>query len=295
MRYSARQLIEAETDIARAVATAVAQPYGIIFNADAVLVRDAPPDDWEAYTCTLAYYAYRSNLEPKSHESVRRCLEQAVGRFPKYATGWALLSLTYLDELRFRYRANADASEPLDRATEAARRAVQLDPENVRGLQAQMTTLFFKKDVDAALKIGARAMAINPNDTELVGEYGMRLALAGEWQRGGELIESVLDRNPGPAGYYETALALSFYMRRDYPTAAIWIRKANVRDNPIYHMVAAAIFGQAGETAAVAAERGWLLKNAPQVAKEAVDEMNIRNIRPADQAHILEGLRKVGL
>lgn len=294
-RFSAHQLIEAERSVAREVATVVAQPYGIIFNADTVLVKDAPPDDWEAYTCTLAYYSYRSNLDPQRHASVRQCLERAVERFPKYATAWALLSLTYLDELRFQYRINPETPVSLDRALEAARRAVELDPENVRGLQAKMAALFFNEEVDAALKVGERAVAINPNDTELVGEYGIRLALSGEWQRGGDLIESVVGRNPGPLGYYETALALSYYIRRDYRSAAAWIRKPNVKNNPIYHMVAAAIFGQAGETAAAAAEREWLLKNAPQTVSDVKREMAIRNIRPDDQTHILEGLRKAGL
>ena len=59
-----------------------------------------------------------------------------------------------------------------------------LDPTNARAMQAQMLSLFFKDEVDAALKVGERAVALNPNDTELVGEYGMRLALSGEWTTG---------------------------------------------------------------------------------------------------------------
>ena len=47
-----------------------------------------------------------------------------------------------------------------------------------------MLSLFFNDEVDAALKMGERAVALNPNDTELVGEYGMRLALSGEWPTG---------------------------------------------------------------------------------------------------------------
>ncbi|NGO54654.1 hypothetical protein [Allomesorhizobium camelthorni] len=294
--FSVHELIQTEHEIARQVVTAVAQPYGIIFRADAGRAPEIPSADWEAYACTLAYYAYRVNLDAKSHLSVRQCLERAVTRFPAYSSAWSLLSLTYLDELRFSYRINADAAPPLDRALEAARRAVELDPENARGLQAQMTALFFKKDVDAALKVGAQGITINPNDSELVAEYGLRLALSGEWKGGAELIESVLDsNNRGPLGYYETALALSFYMQRDYRTAGTWIRKASMGANPVYHVVAAAIFGQSGEIAAAAIEREWLMKNAPQLVQEIDRELAIRNITVDDQAHFVEGLRKAGL
>ncbi|MDW6022873.1 hypothetical protein SAZ10_14000 [Mesorhizobium sp. BAC0120] len=289
------ELLETETDIARKVATAIAQPYGIIFRTDAARSVERPPDDWEAYACTLAYYAYRADLRPETHQSVKQCLERAAERFPNYATAWALLSLTYLDEQRFRYRINADSTPPLDRALDAARRAVDLDPDNVRGLQAEMTALFFHGDVDEALKIGAQAVSINPNDTELVGEYGIRLAMSGQWKRGSELILEVLDRNPGPMGYFETALAFSSYMQRDYRSAAMWIRKANVQANPLYHGIAAAIFGQLGETADAAVERDWLVRNAPQLLREVGQELATRNIPPGDQAHFVDGLRKAGI
>jgi TolB-like protein len=86
------ELLETEADVARKVATAIAQPYGIIFRADAARSVEKPPDDWDAYACTLAYYAYRADLRPETHASVKQCLERAVGRFPNCATAWALLS-----------------------------------------------------------------------------------------------------------------------------------------------------------------------------------------------------------
>jgi tetratricopeptide (TPR) repeat protein len=187
------------------------------------------------------------------------------------------------------------ATPALERAIQAAGRAVELDPQNVRGLQAQMSALYYDKQVDAALKLGERAIAINPNDPELVGQYGLHLALSGSWKHGGELIQSVIDRYPGQFGPYETALALCDYMQRDYATAAALIRKANVAANPMYHLVAAAVYGQNGDAEAATAERDWLMKNAPKLLVNVDREMAIRNVRPEDQAHFVEGLRKAGI
>jgi hypothetical protein len=56
----------------------------------------------------------------------------------------------------------------------------------------------------------------NPNDTELIAEYGMRLALSGEWVRGCPLIEQAHARNPSPQADYEVMLGLCSYMQGDY-------------------------------------------------------------------------------
>jgi len=291
----ARDVQDPETNVARAVATALAQPYGIIFRADASQVAHLPPNDWQAYECTLAYYGYRANLNPQTHASVQGCLKRAVERFPGYATAWALLSLTYLDELRFRYRLNAPSPPALGLAAEAARRAVELDPQNVRGLQAEMLAFFFRGDVDTALKIGARALTINPNDPELSAEYGLRLALSGRWKAGCELVAEAVARNPGPLGYFETSLALCSYMQQDYAAANEWIRAADVQANPLYHFVVAAILGQLGKTTEAASEREWIETNASDLLKNVHREVAMRIHRPEDQAHFIDGLVKAGL
>ena len=209
--------INVETELAREVATTIAQPYGIIFHSDASRIVQNPPEDWEAYACTLRYYSYRADLDAASHPFVRKCLEQAVARFPLYATAWALLSQTYVDEVRFRYPADPAAqSASMDRALAAARRAVELDPHNVRALQAEMLAYYFGGNIEAALRLGSQALATNPNDAELKGEYGYRLALSGAWEPGGSLLSEAHESNPGPKGYFESALALCAYMHGDF-------------------------------------------------------------------------------
>ncbi len=288
-------LLTIEGEVARSVATALAQPYGIIFQADATNLGQSPPQDWDAYACTLSYYGYRASLDPQTHASVQACLQKAVARFPNYATAWALLSLTYIDELRFRYRFNQASPVSLDRAVETAARAVELDPQNVRALQAEMLSLFFRGEVDAALKIGARAMALNPNDTELAGEYGFRLALSGEWAQGCGLVGGAVERNPGPLGYFETALAVCSYIAGDYPGAERWARLADMQTNPIYHLILLAILGRSGQTKEAAIELQWLRANAPEIVANIRSEVAIRVARPVDQAKFMEGIRGAGL
>ena len=104
-----RDLFTIQDDVARKVATAVAQPYGIIHRADETRPDARPPDDLEAYACTLRFYAYRAALSAESHAAIRTCLERAVALYPGYATAWAMLSVLYLDEDRFGFNPEAGA------------------------------------------------------------------------------------------------------------------------------------------------------------------------------------------
>lgn len=283
-----------ETDIARAVVTALAQPYGVIFQTDAAKLR-SPPDDWEAYACTLSYYGYRVNLDGRSHAAVQNCLLRAAEKYPDYATAWALLSLTYLDEYRFRYHLRSPAVASIDKAAETAKRAVELDRENLRALEAEMLAYFFQGHVDTALAIGARGVAINPNDTEFAAEYGFRLALAGEWERGCAMVSDALGANPGPLGYFEAALAVCAYIKGDYVTAERWARMSDLASNPIYRIIMIAILGQRGQTEEAAKQMRWLEANAPEFVKDPGREVRTRIHRPEDQAHFIDGLKKAGM
>jgi TolB-like protein len=290
-----QELLDVQSDVATGVATALAQPYGIIFQTDATQLAQTPPDDWDAYACTLAYYSYRSDLDPQRHASVQTCLERATQKFPQYSTFWALLSLTYLDEFRFRFRVDSPPARSLDLAHEAAERAVDLDPRNVRALQAQMLTYFLLGQVDTALKVGASAVTINPNDTELTAEYAFRLALSGQWNPGCDLMSEAMSRNPVPKRYFEVALALCSYMKNDYATAERWARMADLQKNPIYRIILLAILGAGGKSVEAAEERRWLENNAPQILKDVRREVETRISRVQDQEHFLDGLRASGL
>ncbi|WP_336798903.1 hypothetical protein [Kaistia sp. MMO-174] len=296
VNYDPRQRIALEEQLAREIATELGQPYGVIYKADAGRSGSDTSGDWESYSCTLSYFIYRANLDARSHPRVRQCLEKTVARFPDYATAWALLAQTYLDELRFRFPVEAaTAPASLEKATAAAKRAVELDPRNVRALQAKMLALYFDGQVESALAIGEQAMATNPNDTELMGEYGLRVADSGQWSRGCALVAQARERNPGPLGYYEVILSICSYIERDYAAATMWIRRAAVVDNPAYHLIAAAVFAEAAYPVDAEAERKWLMAHAPEFVTNVRTWVGLRNVPEVDRNRFLTSLSKAGL
>jgi TolB-like protein/tetratricopeptide (TPR) repeat protein len=281
-----------QSDIANKVASAVAQPYGIMAQADAA---NSPPDDLGIQTCTLSFYGYRAELRPDRHAQVRDCLESAVARYPGFATAWAMLAIVYLDEDRFKFNARSDAPTPIERSLQAARRATQIDPENTRALQALMTALFFSNQIPEALNVGERALESNPNDTELLGEFGTRVAMSGQWQRGAALLDQALSLNPGGAGFYHGTRALAAYMLHDNETAIIEIKEADLQKFPLYHAVAAVIYADAGMAEDAHREAARFNEMRPDFVPNIVVELKARNFQPADRARMISDLRKAGL
>jgi adenylate cyclase len=291
----AEDLLSIQEDIARQVVATVALPYGVVFQADLQRTANQPPDDLEAYACTLRFYVYRAELSPEQHALVRTCLEEAVARFPSYATAWAMLSLVDLDEDRFAFNLEPGKPAPIERALVAARRAVELDAHSARALQALMMALFFHRDVEEAIGVGERALAANPSDSELLSEFGLRIAMTGQWQRGRALVEQAFARNPGHSGYYHAVLALIAYMQRDLDRAVAEIRRANLERFPIHHAVAAVIYAEGGLMAEAHQEAARLMELQPSFLANLDAELARRNLRPEDRARLVEGLHKAGL
>lgn len=287
-----RGLFAIQSSIASKLATVVAQPYGVIFQAD---LANPPPDDLDAYRCTLQFYAYRAELSGERHRAVRKCLESTVANHPSYGTAWSMLSIIYLDEDRFGFNPRPGSPTSLELTLQAARHAVELDPRNVRALQSLMTALFFNNRLAESIEIGESALALNPNDTEFLGEFGIRLASGGQWQRGASMLKDALDRNPGASGYYHAMLALSAYMLKDDEMALAEIRQANVSAFPLVHAIAAIIYAQNGLMDDASREGAIFVKLRPDFLPNVEAELKKRNFPDQDIGYVLAGLRKAGL
>jgi adenylate cyclase len=274
------------------VAAAVAQPYGIVFQAETARERQSPPDNLDAYVCTLKFYVYRAAISPEKYGEVRRCLEDAVARFPEYATAWALLAYMYIDEIRTGF-GTGDTS-PVERALAAARTAVRLDPDNVRALQALATALFFNHDLDEAFAMGDRALALNPNDTELLGQFGLLKGQSGRFDEGRALIERALTLNPGHSGFYRGGLAIIAYMQGDYATALREIEQSGQGRLPIFHGVAAIVYARNGLHDRARDELDIFNQMAPSFVPNLWAELDSRNIPPASQIDIAADLESLG-
>jgi adenylate cyclase len=161
-------------------------------------------------------------------------------------------------------------------------------------LQALMGALFFTEQPVEALRVGERAVALNPNDTELLAHLGSRVGQAGEHKRGMDLMEQALVRNPGHSGYYNGTLALLAYLERDYQRAEALMRQVSLEKFPLYHFVSAIIYAQLGMKSEAAEARDRFLQMRPTFFEQWDREVAKRNYGPQDGALLAQGARKAG-
>ena len=128
-----------------------------------------------------------------------------------------------------------------------------------------------------------------------MGEFGARLALGGQWQRGAALLDRALAQNPGGGGYYHGSRALAAYMLQQNDTALTEIRQADLGKFPLFHLVAAVIYAQNGMMDEAKREGEAFVRMRPAFIPNIEAELKKRNIPAQDRARMIAGVRKAGL
>ncbi len=289
-----QNLISAQDDIADNVAISIGQPSKLAYG-QTVVGSAQMPEDIDAYACTMSYYTYRQAIDPAHLTRLQGCLEKTLERFPDYATAWALLALVYRDRDLF-YKGDPEGrNRLLPLALEAAQKAVALAPENVRALQALMLTSFLNQRVAAGKATAERALQLNPNDMELVGEYGTRLALAGEFERGDAMVRQAIAYNPANANFYRIQLAVTAYFRHELKAAEEMIDAVDPSNSGITMICAAAIYADVGRAEDAKRMRDAFLKLGTRQMIEIDHEFDKRNLRTEDRVTLLKGFLRAGL
>lgn len=196
-------VLELQSKIAGDVAAQLGQPYGVIQEKLKVELTAARRLSLEDYLCVLDAYDYSRAKSEASHLRVRTCLEQVTARSPSYSPAWAKLSWMYGDEERFAYNRKAGAASPFERAREAAERAVDADAGSAMAHQYLAIAMFHERDDVGFRSEADRALALNPNNSEILADIGLSLVLLDGSERGKEMAEKAIALNPGhPAWYY---------------------------------------------------------------------------------------------
>ena len=291
---SARNILEIQDDIADRIVAAIGQPYGVMARAGARQTRGKATQHLDAYDAVLRFYEYWFNHSPERHAAVREALERAVELDPNFAAAWAGLAEVYLDEVRFGFNARADAP-PLDRALEAAQRAVLLDPESAMAYHFLFSTHFHRGELEAFEATGERAVALNPNQADILADYGIMLCCIGAWDRGLALANKAIALSPTHPGWFHTAALFDHYRRGAFEAALAKARQVAMPAFHWNHVFVAMCCGQLGLEGEARAACDKVLELAPRFEAEVWQGLDAWNL-PDDFAElVVEGLRKAGL
>lgn len=237
--------------IAREIAADLAQPYGIIQTHE----RAKEGSDEAQYRCLLDAFDYWRSFAPQQHLRARGCLEHATETNPGFALGYAALAPLILEEYRNGVNVTAGQPPALQRALQAARRAVELKPGSARAHQALADVQFARGDYPLAIEAGERALKLNPYDPAILAGYGGMLVSLGEQDRGARMVRQAADTLMVRPVWHDFLLFLAAYLADNSAGATRHAAQITSNDYPLGLVAHALIAAQRGEAELA---RQWL-------------------------------------
>ena len=167
--------------------------------------------------------------------------QRAIAIDPTYAAAHAGLALARISQAALRATPHVEAYAD---AKAAALSALAME-EACADAQAALGQVLFLSEWDwrGAERAFQRALDINPHHTEALLHYGGLLEALGRLDRGLQLKQQALERDPS-LPFALVAIAVSFWNQRRYDDALAWAHKALKRDprNPFARELAGGVY-----------------------------------------------------
>ncbi|WP_237216558.1 hypothetical protein [Falsiroseomonas oryziterrae] len=289
------EITRVRDEVANSVVRSLAQPYGVIYSQHAREVEGKPPESLSSYDSVIRFYQYWRTYDRSLIASIRDGLEQAIRRDPDYAEAFACLALVHVDWVRFGHGGPGTTAETLGRARDLALRAVELAPGCSRGHHALALAYWFGGDVAAGFAGLRTGLSLNPNDTEIMSDLGVRHAVRMEWDEALPLLRESYARNPAQPGNYRIGLALYHYMHGRYHDALVEMRRMTVANVIPAFVVVASAAARLGLAAEARAAVEAIERIDPTYGDRVVADLEGRNVHAEIIAAMLDGLREAGL
>ncbi|HEV7691509.1 MAG TPA: hypothetical protein VGO52_11820 [Hyphomonadaceae bacterium] len=281
-------ILAVQSEIAGSVAGQLGQPYGVIqekLKQDLSAARRMSLDD---YLCVLSAYDYSRAKTEAQHLKVRACLEDVTARSPGYAPAWAKLSWMYGDEARFGFNQRLNDPPAFVRAKEAAKKAVAADASAAMAHQYLAIALFHLGEDDEFRVEAQKALDLNPNNSEILADFGRNLILLDGSPRGLEMSEKAIALNPGHPPWYYGGEAVYYLLHHDRKKALENAINFAPDGSPMAAYVLAAAYRENGDTAKAQAVLKELQSRLPTAAKDP--QMLPRTLRfPPELARMVFG------
>jgi TolB-like protein len=224
-------VFEIQDQITTEIASMLAGTTGVIAKAEIASIKRKPPDKLQSYECVLLGHVYQQVWDEESHLAARDCLTRTVEDDPTFADAWAWLAHLHVDEAMWGFNPMDSGPDALTRAETAAKRALEEDRRNQKARLGLAAVHFARRDIVGFASEAEQALAINPNDADVLAEMAWRYAYAVDWKRGLGMMEKAMALNPLHPGWYHIAFFFDAYGRAEYAQALEAARKAEAPGN----------------------------------------------------------------
>jgi TolB-like protein len=251
--------------------------------------RRTSPKDFKAYDLVLQARKLIYDHSEANHRESRDLLERAVALDDQLAQAHIELAWIYLDEFRFKWNPRPD---PLDRALKAAMRGVQLEPNNGFAHWRLAKILFFRKELEQFEIEKTRALALNPNHAETLGDVAIHLAVLDRTDEAFEYAQKAIKLDPQLTWVY-FAHTEYYYRKQRYREALTAAHQINIPEFYWTRFWRAINYAQLGEMESARKEAAEVLRLKPDFAYRP--EATVWNSAESFMVHVSEGARKAGI
>lgn len=196
-----------------------------IDDAERERIVTASPESLQAYGCVLKGQSHLLNFTAADNLLARGYYERALLESPNYARAFAGLSRTH--NMDWRYSWSGDPEASLVRAYDLALQAVARGATDARGHAELGFVLLYRKEHERSLAAYRRALAINPNDADIIAEMADTLVHSGRSEEALPLFEHAMRLNPFYPDLYLWYMAGAYLKLRRFEEAIECVLRMN--------------------------------------------------------------------
>jgi len=181
----------------------------------------------------------------------------------------------------------------LERAREMARRAMDIDGENLHANLALLAVNYFSGG--EFHDVAERILATWPENAEAEGYLGAMFALTGETERGDALVANAIEWTPKvPSGYYASRSLVALREQR-YDEALALALRIDAPDWALGHVILAASAALAGRADLAARARARVMELQPTIATSLPEMLRRWRVEPVMAGEIERGFAAAAL
>jgi TolB-like protein len=189
-----------------------------IDDAELAAARQRPTERLDAYACWIRGMTALRTGSTVADAEARDLFRRALDLDPGFARAYAGLSLAHFNDWSCAAWERWDENER--EAFRFAEQAARLDPRDHLAQVVLGRILLYRREFDAAAEHLDRALALNPNDPDVLVHLAIGYAFLGEPERGLALAEAARRLHPFHPDWYFAAIAANHFVARRWREAA---------------------------------------------------------------------------
>lgn len=290
--FDVRAGLQAEEKIARRIAGAVVDYYGVISHTLSLQAVYLTGDPWTLESAIQRHRYLARTLTERIYRIARPDLEIGITQAPFHPTVWAALAHTifYGNVLGF-----DDDKGWMTIVYRHAKRSFELDHRCAFGHVVMALHGLYQRDFDDVIETCRRIEQDNPHAPSTQLSAGFFRALAGDWDCGLEKVNSALAMLLHPPGWAYRATFLNAYRHKQYAEALYAIDKYHAPESFTPSLLRAAALAQLGRKEEASTAAAEVLRICPRFTE--VSPRYFRYLCAFDDIadHIMQGLHKAGM